>query len=555
MVKWALPTFLLTISLIGFFYAGRATVENPTQDNQSQSDSTLHQKSISILKERISELETQLISAKKDDISLKENHEKILEINKGETLEKQTAMLEEMKSLKRKLNAVYLDLSMSRAASHLKLIREVRNSRAYAEQEKDLMSITDLALRQRYALIKMVPVTKLVNIQIDVGDAPGNLHLDKEEYEAIIRAELRRNGFTVIEAQDPNQAYIFVYLDLSEVIINEGINSSYAISLSSHLVDNIFNMRYIYTNSTVGFAGVNSDYPTSIRNKLASWGIKMTEAIAKQQEFNAQQQATLLSWGDSDLSPERIAALEAYKERNVKNGVTSGKAGDSSNKNAPTGDKEGEKEKLFSVTGTGFIISNRPLIVTNYHVINEAKSIQAIKEGEKEAIELVPAAIDRLNDIAILTTKSEGQFSNIVPLQIGSSKDVKIGDSVATYGFPLSGILGSGVKFSNGFINALTGLDDRVSLLQMSVPIQPGNSGGPLLDANGVVRGVVVSQLSQNWTFQHTGVLPQNVNFAIKADLVLELISKNQIEAFIEKEPIGRVAPPQQAVVLIQCER
>ena len=95
-------------------------------------------------------------------------------------------------------------------------------------------------------------------------------------------------------------------------------------------------------------------------------------------------------------------------------------------------------------------------------------------------------------------------------------------------GYPLSGLLSSDMIVTDGIVNALSGISNDSSLLQISAPVQPGNSGGPLIDKSGALLGVVVSKLNALRAAASTGDLPQNVNFAIKPEVLrLFLESEN----------------------------
>ena len=103
-----------------------------------------------------------------------------------------------------------------------------------------------------------------------------------------------------------------------------------------------------------------------------------------------------------------------------------------------------------------------------------------------------------------------------------------MGQEVFTIGFPSPILQGVSAKFTKGTINSLTGFQDDIRLYQISVPVQPGNSGGALLDDSGNILGVIVAQLDAKTTFKISGSLPQNVNYAIKsiyAQAMLDTIS------------------------------
>jgi serine protease Do len=120
--------------------------------------------------------------------------------------------------------------------------------------------------------------------------------------------------------------------------------------------------------------------------------------------------------------------------------------------------------------------------------------------------------------------------TGVKPLQPASWRlSVRQGEDVVVYGFPLAGVLASGGNVAAGNITALAGLGNDSRFLQMSAPVQPGNSGGPLLDRNGNVVGVVVSKLNALNVASVTGDIPQNVNFAIKASVAAAFLDAQHV--------------------------
>ena len=98
------------------------------------------------------------------------------------------------------------------------------------------------------------------------------------------------------------------------------------------------------------------------------------------------------------------------------------------------------------------------------------------------------------------------------------------------FGFPLSGLLSDSGNLTKGSITASSGLGDSTSQVQISAPVQAGNSGGPLIDYSGNVVGVVVSKLSALKVAEITGDLPQNVNFAIKRRIVEAFLDSHDVD-------------------------
>jgi S1-C subfamily serine protease len=126
---------------------------------------------------------------------------------------------------------------------------------------------------------------------------------------------------------------------------------------------------------------------------------------------------------------------------------------------------------------------------------------------------------DAANDLALL--KAGGQFAS---LPITPSRKVRLGSTVATVGFPDPGLQGFSPKLAKGEIAALAGAGDDVRYFQISVPVQPGNSGGALVDEHGNVVGIVSAKLSAKAALESSGTLPENVNYAVKSSFLLSFL-------------------------------
>lgn len=172
-------------------------------------------------------------------------------------------------------------------------------------------------------------------------------------------------------------------------------------------------------------------------------------------------------------------------------------------------------ERRVQSSGTGFFVDPDGYLVTAYHVVEEAKSIVVITNKGRFDAKVV--AKDNNSDFAIL--KAQGtMFSS---LNIAPSSEVKTGDKVFTIGFPNIDVQGTEAKYTEGSISSLSGIKNNFRHFQISVPVQSGNSGGPLIDSNGNVIGVIVSKLSAIQMLLYKGTIPQNVNYAIKSSFVL----------------------------------
>jgi len=169
-------------------------------------------------------------------------------------------------------------------------------------------------------------------------------------------------------------------------------------------------------------------------------------------------------------------------------------------------------------TGTGFYVSREGHVITNLHVAGGCSRLET-----QNRIQLKLVGSDAKIDLALL------QAVDRKPSAVASFRDSDptMGESVSVFGFPLPGVLSTSGNLTTGIVAATSGIGDDPHNLQISAPVQPGNSGGPLLDRYGNVIGVVVSKLNANEIAQVTGDIPQNVNFAIKGGEVLPILDKN----------------------------
>ena len=185
------------------------------------------------------------------------------------------------------------------------------------------------------------------------------------------------------------------------------------------------------------------------------------------------------------------------------------------------------------VSGTGFLISEDGYLVTNEYLVKDAGQVRLVTQLGLIAARVVK--VDAANDLAIL--KAEGNFH---ALPVASSRGVKLGAMAATVGFPNIGLQGFAPKLAKGEIASLAGALDDPRHFQISAPIQPGNSGGALVDARGNVIGVVVAKLSQEAALATSGQLAENVNYAVKSSFLLSFLeSLPEVTAKL-KEPNTR---------------
>ncbi len=199
--------------------------------------------------------------------------------------------------------------------------------------------------------------------------------------------------------------------------------------------------------------------------------------------------------------------------------------------------------KKTITSGTGFFI-NKYNLVTNYHVISGCEKIKLLKNQFKSDAKI--AFIDKINDLAVLSSRKSN--SNI--LQFRDKNRIRIGETIIAMGYPLGELLGNNIKLTTGNISSLTGLFNDSSKLQLTAPIQSGNSGGPLLDIYGNVIGVVYAKLNNE--------IAQNVNLAIKAYTLRMFLDTNSVKyqtnsKNVKKEIVDIAERAKNGIVQIIC--
>lgn len=182
------------------------------------------------------------------------------------------------------------------------------------------------------------------------------------------------------------------------------------------------------------------------------------------------------------------------------------------------GRRHSSSEPVLISTGTGFYVTTKGHIVTNYHVIEGCEQVR-YKEHN-----LAIVAIDKVNDLALLELPSTTTEHVIL------AKDRPVlSEGVKVYGYPLAMILGTDITVTRGNISSLSGISGDYSRFTISAPIQPGNSGGPIVNDNNEVIGVVVSTLDNIKLSKDMGIQSQNVNFGIRIDSLRNMMLANEI--------------------------
>ena len=164
-------------------------------------------------------------------------------------------------------------------------------------------------------------------------------------------------------------------------------------------------------------------------------------------------------------------------------------------------------------SGTGFVVHPSGLVLTANNVVEDATTIEVACSGQPSHRAVVRSS-SASTDLALLELADEFEAETF--LGLAQQRAPSLGDEVFTVGYPLVGLLGDDPKYTDGTISALSGPGGDASFLQISVPVQPGNSGGPLVNEQGEVVGVVIATASAPVFFQVSGTIPQNINWAVR---------------------------------------
>ena len=184
--------------------------------------------------------------------------------------------------------------------------------------------------------------------------------------------------------------------------------------------------------------------------------------------------------------------------------------------------------------------------MTNFHVIEGCKQLN---NNDEEILKVL--VVDEKNDLAILKGPSTENYLNISPTS------PELGEEVYVSGFPLFDTL-KGINFTSGNVSALRGLGQDTTQFQFTAPVQPGNSGGPIVNSFGSIIGVVVSMLDSKETLEQGGFVAQNANFGIKNSLLKNLLEDNNLtyksyESFWLKTQRELASISSESSVLIKC--
>ncbi len=189
-------------------------------------------------------------------------------------------------------------------------------------------------------------------------------------------------------------------------------------------------------------------------------------------------------------------------------------------------------------TGSGVYVNEDGIILTALHVVESCYfvtklSIDPLTNSLVDQFDRIPESdyafirhFDESNDLAAVWSPSENE--HYVRFRSGSA--IRLGEEIVAAGYPLTGILAPELNITNGLISSLSGIGSDRQYMQITAPIQSGNSGGPVLDRFGNLVGVVVARLDRESVASSSGSVPENVNFAVKSQFAEAMLVQAGID-------------------------
>jgi S1-C subfamily serine protease len=282
-------------------------------------------------------------------------------------------------------------------------------------------------------------------------------------------------------------------------------------------------------------ASANRQRITSIQRRLASIGYDPGPA-------------------DGILGPKSRAAIRAFQAREglPVNGVASDSllaAPRSATGAVASAAPAAPRPTKKTSTGSGFYVSAQGHVLTNEHVAGKCRQIRIPNIGMADRI-----AVDKRIDLALL--KAAGERHHAASFRGG--RGVRTGEDIIVPGYPLQSVLASEMNVTKGIVSALAGPGNDRRIIQITAPVQPGNSGGPVLDMAGNVVGVVVAKLNSIKIAKATGSLPANVNLAISEGAARAFLDAYDVpyetaRSGKKMEPADIAARAKRYTVLVEC--
>tara|TARA_Y100000590_G_C15737839_1_gene1019209 strand:- start:2337 stop:3764 length:1428 start_codon:yes stop_codon:yes gene_type:complete len=193
---------------------------------------------------------------------------------------------------------------------------------------------------------------------------------------------------------------------------------------------------------------------------------------------------------------------------------------------------KGPNNLTYLGSGSSFQINSEGYIITNEHVVNGCQYIEVKNRYINTEAKVI--AKDPQHDLALVLMNESGDlYYNL------SGEPARILDEITVAGYPYGDDLSSSVKVTKGIVSSITGISDNYSDFQIDAAVQPGNSGGPVINNFGNVVGVAAAKLDYNFTLQEYGDPAENINFGVKSSILINFLDSNQIDFNITNDNLN----------------
>ena len=257
-----------------------------------------------------------------------------------------------------------------------------------------------------------------------------------------------------------------------------------------------------------------------IESEFAYWKPGEVKAVFEQSSMKG---FYSVKWFMGNKTPfETFANMdnEALLSIELKDQNTGEKTQDKFIKMYPPADGDISFNKVQKSSGSGFFLTSNGIIATNAHVVENAEKINIQISNEIGNFEYSAKVllVDTKNDVALIKI-DDNEFKGLNEIPYSLIEKAEIGEKAFTIGYPLNDVMGTNYKVTDGIVSSISGIDDDMRYYQISVPLQPGNSGGPLFNSSGDVIGITSARLNS----KAVGIEVENVNYAIKISYLLNL--------------------------------
>lgn len=352
---------------------------------------------------------------------------------------------------------------------------------------------------------------------IHVGEWRGGVYTDDQTggFTFCAASTNHPNGIALIVSRGANDVWVLGFIS-SNFQFNKGETFSLDV-----LLDGQRQFRLIGTAREKDF--VTATLPAPVASDFRKASFMAAAAKGNTYQFNLSSTDALMSVLATCVA--KVKANGVDKAADFSNAKSAAAKSPSKQADASAAPAPSKPAKTFSQTGTGFVISPSGHVVTNNHVVDGCVGDILGNLNGEAPVKLRKVSGDRTNDLALLQAP-EGTLRTAAVIR---DKPVHSGDSVVAIGYPFHGLLTSDFTVTTGIVNSLSGLLNNTRYLQISAAVQPGNSGGPLLDNGGEIIGMVAAKLNFLKFVRATGNIPENINFAIKTGAIRDFLDNSAV--------------------------